>query len=379
MCFLSVPDRKHCGSISSFTISISALTVEKQKPRVPRASFFFKVESFKEMSFAWVSIPPTFPTTETRNAVQQRRSSFYSSSVRNISVSRRSNGIMPYPSREAPQMSTPDNDTFQLPVQSVIDEENMLCPGEIRDVALDYFFFHSILNEGGTLYGVVHADEWSPSGEQSTRGVVLTVLSIENLLQNNRAETSGEGADSLPPRILVGCRCSGRFDVQRIVDGVLAEDSGPDSNVYSHVNAICTPVRDCELNSFADRRKVAYLEWDAWNACREVSALIRKLASPKGDALLIEQELSVWSPASYDRDITEDEWAKTPHGIREVWFQRAESFSFGVLRCMESGKEVMRKARLTTNTMERLEMAINVAEERKAYVSVQLSLKDTLG
>lgn len=276
-------------------------------------------------------------------------------------------------------MADAESETFQLPIISVVHEENMLCPGEIRDVALDYFFFHSILNEGGTMYGIVHADEWDPSGERSTRGVVMTVLSIENLLQNRSAETGQDDPDNLLPRILVGCRCSGRFDVQRVVDGVLAEDAGPDSIVYSHVNAMCTPVRDLEAESIADRQKLAILEWDAWNACREVASLIRKLAPLKGTAPLIEQELSVWAPAVYDRDISEGEWAKTPPPTREVFCRRAESFSFGVLRCMESEREVMREARLTTNTVQRLEMAIDMAEERKAYVKAQLSLKNTLG
>lgn len=274
-------------------------------------------------------------------------------------------------------MNAEEGDTVQMQVVSVPGEKHMLCPGEVRQVELDYFLFHSILNTGSTLFGCVNYKEWAKSVDVRTRGTILSILSVKNVVQDAITDMGPEDAAAPPPRIAVECRCSGRFDVLRLMEKIPEDESG-EALPWNVVQAECVPVVDWEVWDIADRRKLAAIEWNVWQSCREVASLLRKLRQPEENAPFVVQELSVWAPAEYDREISEDEWAKTPLVTRGVWCQRAESFSFGILRCMESDADAMREARNTTNTIERLDMAIQSIERKRAKTRAQLSLKNAL-
>lgn len=276
-------------------------------------------------------------------------------------------------------MNAAEDDTLQMQLVSVPGEKHMLTPGEVRQVALDYFLFHSILQTGSTLFGCVNVNDWSTSSDVRTRGTMLSILSVKNVLQDTITEVSQGDVSPPPPKIMVECRCSGRFDVLRLLDS-LSGDTGSAGvpEAWKLVNGECVPVRDWACWEIAERRKLAAIEWTVWQSCKEVASMMRKLRAPQGSLPLVEQELSVWAPKAYDKDISEDEWDKTPLVTRGVWCQRAECFSFGVLRCMESDEDTMREARQMTNTIARLDVALRSVEKKRAITRAQLSLKNAL-
>jgi len=266
-----------------------------------------------------------------------------------------------------------DEDKLHIQLVNVPDEMHMLTPGEVRQVALDYSLFHGILQSGSTLFGCVNVNDWSFSTTEPPRGSLLSILQVKNLVQG---ENSGgpESVGKQPvPKVMVECRCSGRFDVHAITDG---EQALPE--VWKLMQGECTVVHDWSCWEIADRKALAELEWTVWELICEVASLMRKLRIPERRSIMVEQELSVWAPAKYDRDILEEEWAQTPIETRAVWCQRAESFSFGVLRCLESDADTMFRARGITNTLTRLELAMDCLVKKKAKTSAQLSIKNAL-
>lgn len=274
-------------------------------------------------------------------------------------------------------MNAAEDDTLQMQLVSVPDEKHMLTPGEVRQVALDYFLFHSILQTGSTLFGCVKVNDWSTSPDVRTRGTMLSILSIKNVLQDTITEVSQGDVGPPPPKIMVECRCSGRFDVLQLMDGSCGNaGSAGVPEAWKLVHGECVPVRDWACWNIADRRQLAAIEWNVWQSCKQVASMMRKLRAPQASLPLVEQELMVWAPKEYDRDIAEDEWAQTPLVTRGVWCQRAESFSFGILRCMESDENTMGEARRLTNTIARLEMAQRAVEKKRAMTRAELSLKN---
>lgn len=325
------------------------------------------------MSYSWVSTPSA-PLTKTGVCAGYVPSSQARRRSQNFSVRRRTRtGLFRSPLSVYRMCAAPEN--LHIQVVTVPDEGHMLTPGEVRQVALDYFLFHSILQTGSTLFGCINVADWRPSADCMVRGSLLSILSVKNVVPDDEPDTGDEAASPAPPKIMVECKCSGRFDVHRVTeDSILTPSSA--SEAWKLMRAECIPVRDWSCWDIEDRRNVAAQEWKAWESCREVASLMRKLHPPTRNKPLVEQELAVWAPKKYDKEITEDEWAQTPSMTRDVWCQRAESFSFGILRCMESEEEVMRKARELTNTANRLNLAVESIERRRALVQAQLSLKD---
>lgn len=256
----------------------------------------------------------------------------------------------------------------------------MLTPGEVRQVALDYTLFASILQTGTTLFGCIPVGEWATAPDLTTRGSLLSILRVNNVVRDSHFDDSD--AASIMPKVTVECKCSGRFDVIRLTDYdfVPGVDSPPP--LWKLVHGECVSVQDWSCWEFKDRLKLATLEWNVWQSCREVASLTRKLgdtADPDDAMPIVEQELAVWAPKNYDRQISEIEWKSTPTVTRAIWCQRAESFSFGILRCVTGGDEhVMRTARSLTDTSARLELAKECVEKKKAMTRARISLKNAL-
>lgn len=266
-------------------------------------------------------------------------------------------------------MST-EYEKFNLQLVNVPNERYMLTPGEVRQVALDYSLFHAILQSGSTLFGCVNVSDWSSSSTKKPRGALLSILQVKNVV-----EEDGDGADAQTervPKMMVEARCTCRFDV-------LAVSAGGDcGQLWKLMTGECSMVHDWSCWEITDRRALAELEWVVWQEVNQVASLMRKLETPGTRRIMMEQELAVWAPGKYDREILEEEWRQTPVATREVWCQRAESFSFGVLRCLECAEEDMRQARDMTNTLARFEFAFECLTKKKALTSAQLSLKNVL-
>lgn len=271
-------------------------------------------------------------------------------------------------------MSATAEGIISIPIVSVPDEQYMLTPGEVREVALDYTLFHTILQSGSTRFACIPTGDWSASPNVQSRGALLSILQVKNIVQGE--DMLGNQDMSMLPRVMVECRCSGRVDVLRLsdYDFVPGVDAPPTS--WKLVTGECTTVTDWSVWEFEDRRHLAMVEWDVWTTCKEIANMVRK-HNVKTDVLpFVEQELAVWAPKTYDRDISEQEWEKTPVVTRDVWSQRAESFSFGILRCVSCGDDIMRRARSMTNTTARLELAMECVEKKKAMTQAKISLKN---
>lgn len=254
----------------------------------------------------------------------------------------------------------------------------MLTPGEIRQVALHYSLFHTILRTGSTLFGCISVKDWSISSALPSRGCLLSILSVKNVVQE-KGTTAAPDADSVTsPKVMVECKCSGRFDVIRLVGTDFVQDVETPPPLWKPVQAECSAVRDWSCWEFKDRLKLAIVEWDVWQSCQEVASLVKKLGVASGAVLVAQRELAIWAPKNYDRDISEHEWKETPVVTRAVWCQRAEAFSFGILRYVASDEKIMRTARGLTDTVKRLELAMECVEKKKAMTLAQLSLKDAL-
>lgn len=253
-------------------------------------------------------------------------------------------------------MQSQEPQQLVIPVISVPEENYLMAPGEVSELFLEYELFQSMLQGGSTFFGCVNAKDCE-NGVIGIGGALLTVLAVKSMEQ-------GE-----PPRVLIECRCSGRFSVLRP-----ASESSTNNLDFVRVEK----VRDRCADSISERREVAQLEWALWQSCKEVVGLVRKLQNGIVKARAVELELSVWAPREYDRDIEEHEWESTPQVTRQVYWERAECFSFGVLRWMDANEELMRTARRMTNTADRLRMALLFVDEKRAKTSAQLSLKNAL-
>lgn len=247
-------------------------------------------------------------------------------------------------------MALPHLKTLRL--VTVPDESHMLTLGEVRDVALDYVLFNEILEGGSADFGVVNVGDW----KTIPRGTLLSILNVSNILPD------------VQPKIEVECRCSGRFDV------TLQQQVAPP--VWTLLSARCNDVKDWMVYEYDDRVQLAAKEWAVWNSCRQVSSLLRQVHKPVSNEIAVEQQLAVWAPKGYDGEILEEEWRQTPIVTRRVYCERAESFSFGVLRCMDADENMMSRARGMTNTLQRLHLAEECVELKRARTQAQLSLKN---
>lgn len=255
------------------------------------------------------------------------------------------------PRRSAPpcaSVSLPD----PLPLVSVPNESHMLTPGEVREISLDYSLFSTLLKHDTTTFGLLPPHMTTPS-----RGVCLSILRV---LSVSHAPP--------PPRVAVECRCASRFDLKEPV-------KGPMPRVWSAWSAPCARIHDEFGDGIAARAALADLEWKVWTQCRETADMMRRV---RDGGVVVDQELAVWAPREYDRDVDEADWNKTPRATKEVWWRRAECFSFGVLRCMECEAEVMMRARDMQCCIERLQLAISCIHSRRARTSAELSLKNAL-
>jgi hypothetical protein len=139
-------------------------------------------------------------------------------------------------------------------------------------------------------------------------------------------------------------------------------------------------VLDIQISAIQDRNKIAMAEWDAWTVCEEVLQLQHLQAEKDcldGIEVPTVQELRVWAPRSYDRDVSELEWSRTPTDVRMAWQARVEALSFAVLRHSQAGDEIMRQAMVMTCTEERLGLGIERMRLLKALLVARLSFRNS--
>lgn len=280
--------------------------------------------------------------------------------------------------RSPVSLGTPPDGPFHIPVLTVPTEQHMLTPGELRQVTLHYSLFHTILQTGSTLFGCVSINDWSFSPALSARGCLLSILTIKGVIQERNVAAESDTDDVTSPKVTVECKCSGRFDVSRLISTDFAPSVGARPPLWKLVQAEGNVVRDRSCREFEDRLKLAKAEWDVWQSCTQVTSLLKELGTASGATLIAQQELAVWAPKNYDRDVSEGEWRDTPMVTRAVWCQRAEALSFGILRYVSSDDRVMRAARGLTDTVTRLELAMECVEKKKAMTRAQISLKNAL-
>lgn len=323
-------------------------------------------------SFCWVSTPGntvlrcssncSFTGTNVKTTTSPRTQHLSTE----VKTPRRARSTYRFPNNWDIKSSVEEIGSLYLPVVTVPNENHMLTPGEVRQVELDYPLFQQILTEGTKDFGCVNINESKESKEFGATGVILSILAVRQVLAD---ETKGAG-----PKVLVECRCSGRC---RVMIPDVSEQSILQSNSRIFKTE-CTIIHDWLCEEFNDRRQLAEVEWRTWIACTQTAVLMRKLETPGVRTIAVEQELAVWAPKPYDREIATHEWEQTPNVTRNVWCQRAEAFSFGVLRCLQCDDDIMIRARCLTSTVTRLELALEAADKQKAMATARLSLKNAL-
>lgn len=274
--------------------------------------------------------------------------------------------------------------------RSVGETIALLTPGESRQLRLPYTTFHEILSSGSTVFAQVYAAEWARVTAARPRGALLSIQSVRKVDAGGPAPgDAGVGSEDpfapAPPVVTAEVRCTGRADIVGVADG--PDDAAPAP--WTVMRGVGVRIRDERAGDIADRLGIADAEWEAWGLCQEIARLQERL-DRRADAvparerereriLPIDQELRVWAPREYDREITEDEWAQTPIEVREVWQARAESLSFAVLRRCASDGECMRRAMEIERTTERLALATAELKRSKALALAKLSIDGALG
>lgn len=309
-------------------------------------------------AMAWVLPHSTFSTISCRRP----RPCLSSLSARNVRFSGHvcARRIHSY----AVKMQSSSNGVVDIAIMHVPTEREMLTFGETRSIQMGYNVFLEILGSGCTMFGCLTDDDWLRFS-QKPRGALLSIMGVKRMVQNSSQEV---------PSVVVECRCDGRFD---LLD-VKRDETRNLPNIIMHASA--RPVHDWVCWEIKDRLRIAELECMAWRLCRELSALLGRLAIQHDPRRrIVETELSVWAPNEYDTDISKDDWEKTPQETRTVWCQRAESFSFCVLRCAQANDSTLRQARNLTSTRERLLLGIEALHVKKAETAARLSLQDAIG
>lgn len=264
----------------------------------------------------------------------------------------------------------------------------LLTPGETRTLQLSYGIFSDILSTGSTLFAQVYATEWACLSAARPRGALLT---IQNVIRVNNDVPPLSPTSEFPaaPVVTAEVRCTGRADIVGVAD---CADAGAIS-AWTVVRGVGRRVNDISAEKFAKRRSIALAEWATWKLCQELSTLQTRLGTFGGGdwgeaidplasrerALPIEQELRVWAPREYDREITEYEWAQTPLEVKNVWQARAEALSFAVLRRCRVDNECMKDAMRIVETTERLALGLKELERAKALALARLSINGALG
>lgn len=176
------------------------------------------------------------------------------------------------------------------------------------------------------------------------------------------------------PTIMVHaeCRCPSRL---HLPTSTYTPIYTPTSTSVHTVTAIA--FHDEPVRSYSERVALAEHEWQVWLLTLENSRLLRRLASSLHFKRPYDDHVRVWAPKTYDRLIAEHDWNLTPDVTRQVWWNRAESFSFAVVRAVhpESLKDVMG----ISCTIERLNVAMRCLENENAAIHAKISLKDALG
>jgi hypothetical protein len=138
-------------------------------------------------------------------------------------------------------------------------------------------------------------------------------------------------------------------------------------------------IQDVAIEEVQDRIDVAVAEWKLYKLCEEVWKLQRLLGENDMSGEVnhpAEAELRVWAPRSYDREINELEWSKTPSEVRATWQARVEALSFAALRQAQVDDEILRQAMIVSNLEERLKLGIERMSLLKALCVARLGFKD---
>lgn len=233
--------------------------------------------------------------------------------------------------------------------------EDMLTPGATGPVSLHETVLRQLLSTGSQNFAMVLSDALRTPDDNA---ILVTIMSVA---------PPPEGSDYL----IAQCWAKTRVKLHH-----------PDINSPSEffTTTIKAEVRDTVVQTHEQRVNLAEAEWQIWLAHLETSRLTRRLKQSDSTLPLPdEQKVQIFAPKHYDRRIKEDEWLKTPDVTREIWCQRAENFSFAVMRCMHANHDELWQAMCSNVTLDRLLLVADCIQREQARIYAQLSLKDALG
>lgn len=248
------------------------------------------------------------------------------------------------------QSSPPTDNLHLLSASSLMD---LPTPGETRELDLDFSLLTTILKANTKTFGL-QPPSTDLITDMSSPGALLNILRINAV---NQTSLSAAVQVHCPARLAVQA-------MQPIHDGSSVRIA---KAVAMHDNAI---------ESHAHRASLADTEWSLWQSARRAASLLRKLSG--SDGAIVAQGLFVYSPREYDRQLSHEDWMRTPQRNRDVWARRAESFSFAVVRAFGGDEESFDKARKTRCTLERLDIGRNAVDDAIRYMTAQLSVEEAL-
>lgn len=252
-----------------------------------------------------------------------------------------------------------------VPVVVVPTAKDLPSPGETHTVSLHYTVLLHLMHNQSRYFALSTLNE---SAIPST--TIATLHTIQHVPSPSK---------DVPVDVLTAaCGCEARARLTRL-PSTETMSTEPKSNYFFLANVV--PIHDISVSSYSDRQSLTEAEWCLWQKVNEVFTLASRLSLvakndffPWSESDL--QRIEVFAPREYDNSLTEQEWAVTPQGNRNMWNRRAEAFSFAVLRAMQPSDEEISKAFVELSTERRILAAQSHVLQTKNRIIAALGIND---
>lgn len=251
------------------------------------------------------------------------------------------------------------------PVVVVPTAKDLPSPGETHTVSLHYTVLLHLMRNESRYFALSTFNESTISST-----TIATLHTIQHVPSPSK---------DVPVEVLTAaCSCEARARLTRLPSNATTS-SEPKSNYFYVANVV--PVHDISVSSYSDRQSLTEAEWCLWQKVNEVFTLASRISLvaendfvPWSESDL--QRIEVFAPKEYDNSLTEQEWAVTPQGNRNMWNRRAEAFSFAVFRAMQPSDEEISQAFVELSTERRILAAQSRVLQTKNRIIAALGIND---
>lgn len=275
-----------------------------------------------------------------------------------------------------------------LPIFPVPHDSSVPLPGDSRPLQLPLSFVRHLATSSHRSFALASHARLNAPSPLPVRASLLTVLNVAP-------------ARAAADHIAVDCQCPCRLALHNVYPA-------PSANTHPVADAL--RVYDRPVVHHHHRARITETEWAVWQLLRQLAQLREKLGvcddvaspppgsgeqdgsiSPSSPSApptsqqpplggrLRDDQLALWAPRDYDRELSEAEWRRTPDVLRRMWSRRAESFSFAALRASAPSESELAAAYEDECTLHRLEEVETSARRELSRLAAQASIKDALG